>query len=134
MSAAAAAAAAASPLPTYAHQQTWKDIQDFLPAGGMLVYHAAARSGKVAGVVGMTFLDQRIQQVADETARNVLVARADMPLAKLGSATGLLRSLRLPMAWTSKMHTLVNDPAALRVFLKDKTSAGSAASMRFLAT
>ncbi len=104
-----------------------------LSAGGMLAYHAAARNKKVAGVVGMTFLDQRIQQVVDETALNVVMSRAGIPLARLANASGL-QSLKLPMAWTSKMHTLVNDPKALKVFLKDKTSAGSAASMRFLAT
>ncbi|TQV99355.1 hypothetical protein V2A60_004833 [Cordyceps javanica] len=104
-----------------------------LSAGGMLTYHAAARNKKVAGIVGMTFLDQRIQQVADETALNVVMSRAGLPLAKLANAAGL-RSLKLPMAWASKMHTLVNDPEALKVFLKDKSSAGSSASMRFLAT
>ncbi|KAM3514480.1 hypothetical protein MY11210_001924 [Beauveria gryllotalpidicola] len=104
-----------------------------LSAGGMLTYHAAARSGKVAGIVGMTFLDQRIQQVADETALNMAMARAGVPLARLADAAGLA-SLRMPMAWASKMHMLVNDRRALRVFLKDKTSAGAAVSMRFLAT
>ncbi|KAM3530430.1 hypothetical protein MY4038_004964 [Beauveria bassiana] len=104
-----------------------------LSAGGMLTYHAAARNNKVAGIVGMTFLDQRIQQVADETALNVVMARAGLPLARLANAAGLA-SLRMPMAWASKMHTLVNDSRALKVFLRDKTSAGSAASMRFLTT
>ncbi|KAB8237356.1 uncharacterized protein BDW43DRAFT_307629 [Aspergillus alliaceus] len=42
-----------------------------LSAGGMLAYHAAALNKKVKGIVGMTFLDQRIQQVRDETARNI---------------------------------------------------------------
>ncbi|ATY64828.1 lysophospholipase-like protein [Cordyceps militaris] len=104
-----------------------------LSAGGMLTYHAAARNRQVAGIVGMTFLDQRIQQVADETALHAVVARAGVPLARLANAAGL-SALRLPMAWVSKMRALVNEPAALRVFLKDTSSAGSAASMRFLAT
>lgn len=104
-----------------------------LSAGGMLTYHAAALNKKVKGIVGMTFLDQRIQQVIDETALNIVMSRAGIPLAKLANSTGL-QSLKLPMSWASKMHTLVNNDKALKVFMKDKTSAGSAASMRFLAT
>ena len=44
-----------------------------LSAGGMLAYHAAAIHGQVAGIVGMTFLDQREQRVRDDTARNLLM-------------------------------------------------------------
>jgi pimeloyl-ACP methyl ester carboxylesterase len=36
------------------------------------------------------------------------------------------------MRLTSKMHTLVNNPAALRVMLADRTSAGNWATLRFL--
>lgn len=104
-----------------------------LSAGGMLTYHAAALNKNVKGIIGMTFLDTRIQQVADETARNIIMSRAGMPLAKLANAIGL-HWLKLPMSLASKMHTLVNDDAALKIFLKDKTSAGSSASMRFLAS
>jgi alpha-beta hydrolase superfamily lysophospholipase len=104
-----------------------------LSAGGMLAYHAAAASRDVAGIVGMTFLDQRDQQVRDETAYNVLMSRVGIPFAGLASRTPLA-SLRMPMTVASKMHTLVNDPAALKVFLADRTSAGNWASMRFLAT
>ena len=39
-----------------------------LSTGGMLTYHVTALNKKVKGIVGMTFLDQRNQQVADETA------------------------------------------------------------------
>lgn len=88
-----------------------------LSAGGMLAYHAAAISKKVAGIIGMCFLDQCNQQCADTCARNVFMSRVGVPMA-------------LP----AKMSTLVNDPDALRVFLADRSSAGSWASMRFLAT
>lgn len=104
-----------------------------LSAGGMLSYHAAALNKKVKGIVGMTFLDQRIQQVRDETARNVLMSRVGMPLAKM-SDIPVLRSLSLPMMLASKMSTLVNNPNALKVFLADRSSAGSWASMHFLST
>jgi alpha-beta hydrolase superfamily lysophospholipase len=104
-----------------------------LSAGGMLTYHAAAASRDVAGIVGMTFLDQRDQRVRDETAYNTLMSRVGIPLANLTAKTPLAR-LQMPMRVASKMHALVNDPDALKVFLADKSSAGNWASMRFLAS
>ena len=40
--------------------------------------------------------------------------------------------MRLPMRLTSKMSALVNDRAALRTCLKDRTSAGNSATIAFL--
>ncbi|KAJ9327828.1 hypothetical protein DTO027B5_3627 [Paecilomyces variotii] len=54
-----------------------------LSAGGMLTYHVAALNKKVKGIVGMTFLDQRIQAVRDETARDLFMSRVGIPLARL---------------------------------------------------
>ncbi|KAA8648393.1 hypothetical protein EYZ11_000353 [Aspergillus tanneri] len=104
-----------------------------LSAGGMLTYHVAALNKKVKGIIGMTFLDQRIQQVRDETARNVLISRIGIPLARLCDIP-LLRSLSIPMWLASKMSTLVNNPDALKVCLADRSSAGSWATMHFLST
>ncbi|NTU78893.1 MAG: alpha/beta fold hydrolase [Chloroflexales bacterium] len=102
-----------------------------LSAGGMLAYHAAAIDRQVAGIVGMTFLDQRAQLVRDATALNLLMSRVGGSFAALAAATPL-GGLKLPMRLASKMHTLVNDPAALRVFLADRSSAGNWATLRFL--
>ncbi len=102
-----------------------------LSAGGMLAYQVAAATGQVAGVVGMCFLDQSVQQVADETALNVVMSRVGAPLVQLAARTPLSR-IRMPMRVASKMHTLVNDPAALKVCLRDRTSAGTAMTMTFL--
>lgn len=104
-----------------------------LSAGGMLTYHSAALNQKVKGIIGMTFLDQRIQQVADTTARNLFMSRIGLPFTRAANATCFARA-KIPMALASKMSTLVNNEDALRIFLSDSTSAGSAASMRFLAT
>lgn len=104
-----------------------------LSAGGMLTYHIAALNRKVSGIIGMTFLDLRFQQVADETSRDLLASRVGLPLATFANSTGL-HWLRIPMSRASKMYTLVNNDKALRIFLKDKSSAGSSATMRFLST
>jgi alpha-beta hydrolase superfamily lysophospholipase len=104
-----------------------------LSAGGMETYHVAARNKKVQGIVGMTFLDQRMQQVRDETARNLLMSRIGVPLATLLDRTPLA-GFRMPMAAASKMHALVNDAAALKACMADRTSAGKWVTMRFLSS
>lgn len=104
-----------------------------LSAGGMLTYHVAALNRKVKGIVGMTFLDQRAQQVADETAYSKLMARLGSPFIRLAVKLGL-GSLKMPMRVASKMSALVNNPSALRAFYADRTSAGNWVSLRFLDT
>ena len=81
----------------------------------------------------MTFLDQQSQQVRDETALNVLMSRVGGALVQWGARSPRKR-LRLPMRLASKMHALVNDPAALRVWLRDRRSAGNAMTLAFLSS
>jgi alpha-beta hydrolase superfamily lysophospholipase len=104
-----------------------------LSAGGMETYHVAAKNRKVKGIVGMTFLDQRLQQVRDETAYNLFMSRVGGPLTTLTAHTPFA-GLRVPMAMASKMSQLVNDPAALKACMADKTSAGKWVTMSFLAS
>ncbi|NSL42711.1 alpha/beta hydrolase [Streptomyces sp. 8P21H-1] len=104
-----------------------------LSAGGMLTYHVAARTprGALAGIVGMTFLDQRVRQVRDETSHDILSARLGAPFMGLMAKTPA-RSLKYPMSWASKMSALTNNTEALKVFRKDPTSAANRVSLRFL--
>ncbi len=104
-----------------------------LSAGGMLAWHVAALNKKVKGIVGMTFLDQQEQQVRDETALNFLMSRIGVPLTHLAARTPLA-TLRMPMSLASKMSALVNNKAALKACLKDKTSAGKWVTMKFLSS
>ncbi|MCX5850105.1 MAG: alpha/beta hydrolase [Deltaproteobacteria bacterium] len=104
-----------------------------LSAGGMQTYHVAAKNSHVAGIVGMTFLDQRIKMVRDRTAYNLFMSRVGVPFAELFSHIPLLRDIKIPMRVASKMYTLVNNKEALKVFLSDKSSSGSWMSMLFLA-
>lgn len=106
-----------------------------LSAGGMLTYHvaAAAPRGAVQGIVGMTFLDQRHQQVRDETSHDILTSRLGIPIMSFLAKTPLA-SLRYPMTLASKMSALANVPGAMKVFLGDRTSAGNVASPRFLSS
>jgi len=104
-----------------------------LSAGGMLAYHTSALSKKVKGIVGMTFLDQQVQQVRDETALNFLMSRIGVPLTHWAAKTPLA-ALRMPMSLASKMSALVNNKAALKACLKDRTSAGKWVTMKFLSS
>jgi alpha-beta hydrolase superfamily lysophospholipase len=104
-----------------------------LSAGGMLTYHAAALNGKVKGIVGMTFLDGSEQQVRDETTLNLFMSRVGLPLLHLFAKTPFA-AMRLPMTMASKMHALVNNKAALKVWLSDKRSAGNAMTLAFLSS
>jgi alpha-beta hydrolase superfamily lysophospholipase len=104
-----------------------------LSAGGMATYHVAALNRKVSGIIGMTFLDQRLPQVRDETALNVFMSRVGGPLLALCARTPFA-GMRLPMSLASKMHALVNDKAALKACMADRTSAGNWVTTRFLAS
>ncbi|MDR2961667.1 MAG: alpha/beta hydrolase [Stenotrophomonas sp.] len=106
-----------------------------LSAGGMLTYHVAAKApkGALRGIVGMTFLDQRVQQVRDETAHDILTSRIGIPLMGQLAKT-LAAKLKYPMTLASKMSALANNEAAMKVFLRDRTSAGNWMSVRFLAS
>lgn len=102
-----------------------------LSAGGMLTYHVACRSRRVAGIIGMTFLDQREKVVALGATLTPMVGRMSPVAAFFGKLPGI-RRMKAPMKWIGKMHTLVNDRAALRSCLRDRTSAGNLVSLAFL--
>lgn len=102
-----------------------------LSAGGMETYHVACKNKRVSGIIGMTFLDQREKLVNDTTTRNKFWAKMGLPLAKLSCQMGL-SSFQMKMSICSKMNTLCNDLDALKVMLKDKTSAGNKVNMKFL--
>lgn len=102
-----------------------------LSAGGMETYHVAAKNKKVKGIIGMTFLDQKLQQVRDETAKNLFMSRVGIPMAGIACKLGL-ENFKMKMSTASKMSALCNDENVMEVFNRDKTSAANKASMRFL--
>lgn len=102
-----------------------------LSAGGMETYHVAAKNKKVKGIIGMTFLDQKNQQVRDETAKNLFMSRVGIPMAGVASNIGL-ENFKMKMSTASKMSALCNNEKVMEIFNRDKTSAANKASMRFL--
>lgn len=104
-----------------------------LSAGGMETYHVAARNKKVAGIIGMTFLDQRSKDVQMTTTNNWFWGTFGIPMIGMAVHTGL-SAFKMKMSIPSKMSALVNDPACLKIMLDDKTSGGNKVSMRFMNT
>lgn len=104
-----------------------------LSAGGMEAYHVAARNKKVAGIIGMTFLDQRIPQVQRETVLNPVAGAIGTPLMRVACKMGM-GGRKMKMSEASKMWALVNDDACLAAMLADTTSAGNSATFTFLTT
>ncbi|WP_138264173.1 alpha/beta fold hydrolase [[Clostridium] hylemonae] len=102
-----------------------------LSAGGMETYHIAAKSGRVKGIIGMTFLDQREKQVQMTTASNAFWGMTGAAFAKLSCAMGL-GGFKIRMSVPSKMKALVNDRDCLDIMRADPTSAGNKVTMQFL--
>ena len=104
-----------------------------LSAGGKLTYDAAALNKHVAGIVGMTFLDERDQTVRDTTFTSMFMSRIGVNGVALAAQTPLA-SLQVPVSTVGKMNTLANDPEVLKIMLADPTSAGNFATLKFLST
>lgn len=106
-----------------------------LSAGGMVAYDVASLNGKsggkVSGIIGMTFLDQNIPLVRNETTRNALIAHIGTPLMPISVKLGLGK-FKMKMSLASKMWALCNDKTAQKIFMRDKTSAGNSVSLAFL--
>ena len=105
-----------------------------LSAGGMLTLHVAMQNKNIKGVIGMTFLDQQQLKVKKGTMRFSGFSPILLPGMKLGATLPVINRTPLPMSLVSKMSRLTNDPEALNIMLKDKTSAGNAMSIGFLSS
>jgi alpha-beta hydrolase superfamily lysophospholipase len=102
-----------------------------LSAGGMETYHVAALNQKVAGIIGMTFLDTSSFRVRAETGFDPISGALGAPVMRFLTAVGLGK-VRVPMRYVSKMRALVNSREAKRAWYRDKTSAGNNVSIAFL--
>ena len=104
-----------------------------LSAGGMETYHVAAKnkSDKIKGIIGMTFLDQRMPIVRQETANDPTSGKMGKFMVGLSCKLGMSKR-KMKMSSASKMTALVNDPDCLNVMMNDVTSAGNSATLAFL--
>jgi alpha-beta hydrolase superfamily lysophospholipase len=100
--------------------------------GGLLAYHAAARSRRVVGVVATTLADMREPAVRQGFARTALLGSAGLWL--LSQLHGVTDGLPLPMRYMSKMNRISNKPELARLCETDPLGGGNWVPARFLRT
>jgi alpha-beta hydrolase superfamily lysophospholipase len=101
-----------------------------LSLGGMLAYHAAARSSDVAGVIATTLCDPRERAVREAFVSSPLLVDVAPPV--LAAVAPVLGGLRLPIRWFSKMDRVANDPAFARLIASDPHGGGCRTPLDFL--
>jgi alpha-beta hydrolase superfamily lysophospholipase len=103
-----------------------------LSAGGMLAYQTACINKKVSGLIVTNILDQRIQEVRDNSAVNKTLSRLGMPILKLISSIN--GDIKIPMKLVANMKAIVNNKNLLDLLIKDKLSSGASVSVKFILT
>jgi len=112
-------------------KRTGKPVVVFgLSLGGYLAYQVACQSRAAAGVIATTLADARLQIVRDQFAKNKWMSRLGLPL--LIAFGGLLKGLRLPIKWFSKMHDIANQPALCEVVCADPLGGGNWTPLGFM--
>ncbi|WP_078917598.1 transposase [Streptomyces sp. NRRL S-813] len=74
---------------------------------------------------------QLIDGIRFRCSHDKLTSRIGVPFMGLAAKTPA-SSLKYPMSLAGKMSALANDPGAMKVFMKDRTSAANWVSVRFL--
>jgi alpha-beta hydrolase superfamily lysophospholipase len=100
--------------------------------GGLLAYHAAARSRRVAGLIATTLADPREPAVRQGFARTPLLGSAGLWL--LDALRPLTDGLPLPMRYMSKMDRISNKPELSHLCATDPLGGGNWVPARFLRT
>ncbi len=99
----------------------------------METYHVSVKnqSENTKDIIGMTFLDQRISMVRQETPNNPVSGKLGKFMVGLQCKLGRSK-VKMKMEDASKMTALVNDPDCLKIMMEDTTSAGNSATLAFL--
>jgi hypothetical protein len=62
------------------------------------------------------------------------MSRVGVPSDQLFAPIPFLHNISIPFYWASKMWALANDPAAMKIFMGDRTSVARWTSMSFLSS
>jgi alpha-beta hydrolase superfamily lysophospholipase len=100
--------------------------------GGLLAYHAAARSKRIAGLIATTLADPREPAVRQGFARTPLLGSAGLWL--LQHLAPLTDGLPMPMRYVSKMNRISNKPELATLCEQDPLGGGNWVPARFLRT
>lgn len=100
-------------------------------SGGMLALHVATVNPYIKGIIGLTFLDLKRVDVQKSTMRFSMISSLSLRGLDFAVKTPL-QHMKLPMSLVSKMHSLTNNRAALKIMINDPLSAGNRMSIYFL--
>jgi alpha-beta hydrolase superfamily lysophospholipase len=101
-----------------------------MSVGGYLAYLAAAKGGRVAGVIATTLADPRLPIVRDQFARSPRLNRILYPI--FPPVATVFAGLRVPIRWLSNMAGITNDPELSRLLCHDPLGGGNRVPLRFL--
>ncbi len=100
--------------------------------GGLLAYHAAARSKRVVGLGATTLADPREPEVRRGFARTATLGTAGLSL--LSALAPLTDGLPMPMRYVSRMDRISNKPELAALCSNDRRGGGNWVPARFLRT
>lgn len=100
--------------------------------GGMLAYHAAAKSKRVKGLMATTFVDTSDAKVRDQLAPNKLISRWGKWC--MDSFPSLLDSFHLSVNHVSRMHLITNNMELTNLIMRDAHAANTQIPLRLLRT
>lgn len=101
-----------------------------LSAGGMLAYQVATKCSSIKGIIATNLLDQRIQDVRDHSAGNIIISR--LGIAGLNLLSGINGEALLPMKALANLKAIVNNEALMKIMLKDPSSSGTKVPVNFV--
>jgi alpha-beta hydrolase superfamily lysophospholipase len=87
---------------------------------------------RVSGLIVINILDQRIQEVRDNSAVNKTISRIGMPILKLISSIN--GNIKIPVKIVANMKVIINNKNLLNLLIKDKLSSGASVSIEFILT
>jgi alpha-beta hydrolase superfamily lysophospholipase len=100
--------------------------------GGLLAYHAAARSKRVVGLVATMLTDARETEVRKGLARLEMLGTAGLWL--LESLSAVTDGLPMPMRYMTRMNRISNKPELASLCSNDPLGGGNWVPARFLRT
>lgn len=100
--------------------------------GGMLAYHAAARTKRIKGLIVTTFVDTSSPQVRDQLAPNKFVSRAGK--LAMDAFPFILDAIRIPIHLVSRMESITNNAELTALIMEDPQAAGIKINLKFLRT
>jgi len=100
--------------------------------GGMLSYHAACKSERVAGLMVSSLADTTKKEVQIQLSRNNFMGKTSYKLLK--NLSRVTDTIKVPIKLTTKMWAMANNQDFVKLLKKDKVGSGSWVYLKFFRT